>query len=143
MTNNARALTLSIDAHSPDDMVMLLRQAMYELEKLLPLPRGASVGEQNSRSMADVLGPSNPATVVKGSSVGTIGTYSFEFHRNSREYTQLENKLLSEGFTRVQRTDTWHFGDLVYTHPTLPTACIEGEPLAICSAKPDAMDGPF
>jgi hypothetical protein len=55
MKNTARALSLKIDAPSPEDLVMLLRQAIYEVEKLLPPPPDAPEHVRTARLNRSLL----------------------------------------------------------------------------------------
>lgn len=128
---------------------MLLRQAMYEVEKLLPVPPDAPehvrAAQFNKSLVASFASASeNESSVVTGHTQGSMGTYEFEFHLNSREYTSLERTLLDDGYTRTTpRTSFLSYEGFVYTHPSLPAKCIDGKPLAIRDSPRAEDDDPI
>jgi hypothetical protein len=72
------------------------------------------------------------SSVVTGHAKGSLGTYEFEFHLNSRAYTALERTLLDEGFTRTTPQPSFMSDDrFIYTqrerrgHAQLEAALVE------------------
>lgn len=131
MKDKRRALTLTIDANSAEDMKMLLQQALYEIDQLLPLPPGAS-SEQVARSAYKaILSPSQGGErVTKGHTQGSIGSYEFSFVHSSREFKACEDQLLEQGYELASTRDFFS-GEEFYVHPSLPAKIISGDPLII------------
>lgn len=136
MEDKRRALTLTIDANSEQDMQMLLQQALYEIGRLLPLPPGASP-EEVSRDAHRRMTTSWPSgeRETKGHTQGSIGSYEFSFVRSSRGFKALEDQLLEQGYEL--RESQQIFDADFYAHPSLPSKIIAGDPLAI-QDKPKA-----
>lgn len=141
MNDQRRALTLTIDANSALDLQMLLKQALYEIEQLLPLPPDSS-SEQVARSAyKTILSPSlGGERTTKGHTQGSLGSYEFSFVHSSREFKALEDQLLEQGY-KLQTNGHSFFGKESYTHPTLPAKVIAGEPLAITDKPLENADG--
>lgn len=131
MKDKRRALTLSIDANSAEDMQMLLKQALYEIEQLLPLPTDASSEEKARSAYKAILSPSRGGgRVTTGHTQGSIGSYEFSYTHSSREYKTLEDQLLEQGY-KLKNEAGFLSGMEFYAHPTLPSKIITGDPLAI------------
>jgi hypothetical protein len=141
MTNSARALNLTIDANSGQDMVMLLKQALYEIEQMLPLPHDASAEEKLAATMRELSSATDYGRVTGGHSESSIGGYAFEFIHSSRAYHALEQSLLNEGYVKTQTK--WPSDPDYYTHETLPAKCIDGTPLSICDAPAEIVSPSF
>lgn len=135
MKDDSRALSLNIEASTPEDFNELLRQALYEIRKLLPLPPDAPVGERNNRVVSAFLEDSQ---VSVGRTEGTLGRYAFEFLRGSREYAELERALLKQGYTRQRNSDFLGDAEFVYEHQDLGKKVIAGAPLAVQTYEPKA-----
>lgn len=140
MREPKRALTLKVDANSTEDMVMLLQQALYEIEQFLPAnPNGTGVGSlaehrNRAKTRAFTLSKSNSDLVSTGFTEGSIGSYRFEFIHSSRRHYELEEQLLAAGYTR-NVYEGFLSEEIEYTHPSLPTKCIAGEPLQVQDKK--------
>lgn len=135
MKDDCRSLTLTIEARNPNDFNVLLRQARYEIEKLLPPPEGASDDERTKRNANRwVFGSyTEESQITEGHSSGTLGSYRFKMIKGSSEYANIERDLLAQGFERhrtmgVFRTDGLEF---YYTHDQHGTKVIDGEPLTV------------
>lgn len=134
MTISARALSLTIDANSGQDMVMLLKQALYEIEQLLPPPHDASDQQKSAATMRDLTSSTKPVRVTSGHSNGSIGGYAFDFIHNSRAYHVLEQILLNQGYVKSEGENNNWETCIYYIHSTLPPKCIDGMPLCISDA---------
>ena len=141
MTQKNRALVLTIDANSDQDRRALLRQALYEIDKLLPPADDAEVSVKNSYVMRGFSAAGNER-VTKGNTSGSIGHYQFEFFNSSRLFHSLENTLLSDGYLKSAHTYLF-VSDPIYVHPSLPPKSIAGNPSEICDAPVDAMGKPL
>jgi len=136
MNKSSCALTLKIDANSGQDMVVLLRHALYEIEQQLPAPHDAPVEVKNARTMASFSDARELSSVTKGNTDGSIGSYEFEFFHCSREYQGLEHCLLVDGYSK-RKSKKMFDNTCIYTHPTLPAKLIACTPLAICDVPND------
>lgn len=131
MTIETRALTLNIDANSPEDMIALFKQALYELQKSM----GNLNGEANTNSnIASTYSTISGKRQVDGEMSGSLGSYSFNFLFCSREFLALEKSLLDQGYA-LNRDSRSIFSSDHYTHPSLGSKVIEGNPLAIVDYK--------
>ncbi len=120
---------------------MLLKQALYEIEQLLPLPPGSS-SEQVARSAYKaILSPSmGGGRVTTGHTQGSIGSYEFSYIHSSREYKALEDQLLEQGYKLENDAGLFSRTEF-YAHPTLPHKIITGNPLAIEDKPPKDPNG--
>ena len=135
MTTYKRALTIKIDAESDSDLVMLLRQALYELGESLPsLPGGT--GDLPKRSSASWASRQRGDLSIRGSTSGSLGSYEFELLKCSRDYYSLECELFALGYTK-KINDFLELDGAVYVHSALPAKAITGDPPAIVDAKID------
>lgn len=130
MKDPRRALTLTIDANSAENMQMLLTQALYEINQLLPLPPEASPEQKNQASKRITQVWASGDRVTAGHSQGSIGSYDFSFVHSSREFKALEDQLLEQGY-KLKKTRETFLGEDYYVHPSLPPKVITGDPLAI------------
>ena len=133
MTDENRALSLTIEAGNPEDFNALLRQALYEIQKLLPLPSDATVEARNSRLVSAFLDESQ---ISVGRTEGTLGRYAFEFVRGSREYAELERALLEQGYKRERNSGFLAEPEFFYEHEELGRKVIAGAPLAVQTYEP-------
>lgn len=110
---------------------MLLKQALYEIEQLLPLPPDTSPEQVSRSAYKAILSPSKGGgRVTKGHTEGSIGSYEFSFIHSSREFKALEDQLLEQGYKFEASTELF-LGLDHYVHATLPAKIITGDPLAI------------
>ena len=135
MKDNSRSLTFTIEASSPEDFNALLRQARYEIEKLLPLLLEATE-EARNRALGQAIFSDTPreqGQITRGYSSGTLGRYEFEMVKGSREYAEFERVLLSEGFERRPIHNRFGFesDQFGYFHAERGTKVIDGNPLAV------------
>lgn len=134
MKDNSRSLTLTIEASNPDDFNALLRQARYEIEKLLPLPEDASEDARRKRT-SDVLMSgmfTEQSQTTRGYSSGTLGSYKFEMVKGSQAYADVERELMDKGFERKPIMSPFTANDLefYYSHEEHGIKVIDGSPLA-------------
>jgi len=141
MVDRRRALTLTIDANSAQDMKMLLKQALYEIDQLLPLPNDSSPEERARSAYMKILSPSmGGARVARGHTQGSIGSYEFSYIHSSREYKALEDQLLEQGY-QLENEGGMFTNTEFYGHSTLPPKIITGNPLAIEDKPPRDPNG--
>lgn len=130
MSDKRRALTLTIDANSSEDMQMLLKQALYEINQLLPLPPDASSVQirQANEKVGQIW--ASGERITKGHTQGSLGSYDFSFFHSSREFKALEDQLLEQGY-KLQKLQYALSEMEQYVHPSLPPKIIAGNPPAI------------
>lgn len=96
-----RALTLSVQANSAEQLRKLLELAIYELDR-------ATGG--SSKAWA-----AHEGEVVTGEVMGTMGSYRFDYMLGSPAFIELRNKLLEDGYQEVA---TFGLEDYdLYQHP--------------------------
>ncbi len=131
MTIETRALTLNIDANSPEDMIALFKQALYELQKSMGNLNGEAKTNSNIASAYSTISGKRQ---VDGKMSGSLGSYSFNFLFCSREFLALEKSLLDQGYV-FQRDSQNIFASDHYSHPSLGPKAIKTAPLAIVDYK--------
>jgi hypothetical protein len=140
MNDNSRSLTLTIKASNPDDFNALLRQARYEIEKLLPLPEDSSEDARRKRTSEALMSGmfTEQSQITKGHSQGTLGSYEFEMVKGSQAYADLERELLNRGFERKRLTGLFRTDGLefYYSHDEHGIKIIDGNPLALRDYAP-------
>ncbi len=130
MKDQHRALTLTIDANSAEDMQMLLKQALYEINQLLPQPSDASSAQIRQAAARGALALLGYERVTKGHTTGSLGSYEFSFIHSSREFKALEDQLLAQGY-ELKKSSKSFLGADYYEHPSLPPMVITGDPFEI------------
>lgn len=131
MSISHRSLTLTIEAETAEDMVVLLRQALYEINKNLPPPPDAPIEERNAYSVGRLYSKTSRDKRLVGHTSGSMGSYSFEFFKCARLFYELEQQLLSQGYFEDPTEDWGNLDRHLYAHPELPPKEIVGPPWAI------------
>lgn len=114
---------------------MLLKQALYEINQLLPLPPEASSLQihQANEKLGQAL--ASGERITKGHTQGSLGCYDFSFFHSSREFKALEDQLFEQGY-KLEKLQYGFFTKEQYVHSTLPTKIITGNPPEIKDAPP-------
>lgn len=137
MKDNTRELTLKIEAGSHKDLAALLRMALFELEKTLPLLKEPTLEDRSAAAVQAFTAKNQIAErlVTAGSTLGTVGAYSFEYLHCSRQFYELEKSLKAQGYEVGEGQG--FFGVEYYIHPKLPAKIIKGNPPQILDYTPE------
>lgn len=139
MSDKRRALTLTIDTNSSEDMQMLLKQALYEINQLLPLPKDATSSQIQQANEKVIQVSTSGERITQGHTQGSLGKYNFSFFHSSREFKALEDQLLEQGY-KLQKLQYAFSEKEQYVHPSLPTKIITGNPLEIKDSAPPVTE---
>jgi hypothetical protein len=133
MKQESKTLHLTLEAGSAEDFRMLLKQALYEIEKHLPAPPDSSFEVRQAAAARTIFDDSvsTRGQTATGNADGTLGHYSFELVSGPVAYAELEKKLLREGYVRGKHASHGYSRGVVYRHNLHGVKEISGDPLEV------------